>query len=73
MVASAMVFTYCAGVRDPRRFVRIHRSTMVNLDRVREVQPWFRGEEILLLADDTRLKIGPNYRQGFLERLRGGR
>src|SRR5262249_30147544 len=28
---------------DPQKFMRIHRSTIVNLDRVREVQPWFGG------------------------------
>jgi len=58
---------------NPRRFARIHRSTIVNLDRVREVQLWFKGEHVLLLTDGTRLTIGPTYRDQLLERLKGDR
>lgn len=48
------------------QFVRIHRSTIVNLDRVKELQPWFRGEQLLVLTDGTQLPVG----RGFRERLR---
>ncbi len=58
---------------DPARFARIHRSTIVNLDRIREIQPWFKGEHVLLLNDGTRLTIGPTYRAELLERLHGDR
>ena len=58
---------------DPARFARIHRSTIVNLDRVREIQPWFKGEQVLLLNDGTRLTIGPTYRDELLQRLHGDR
>jgi two-component system LytT family response regulator len=51
---------------DPDQFVRIHRSTIVNLDRVKELQPWFRGEQMLVLADGTQLPVG----RAFRERLR---
>ncbi|HEX6049655.1 MAG TPA: LytTR family DNA-binding domain-containing protein [Gemmatimonadaceae bacterium] len=47
---------------DPSRFARIHRSTIVNLDRVREVQPWFHGDAIAILRDGTRLQISRTYR-----------
>jgi two-component system LytT family response regulator len=47
---------------DPERFVRIHRSTMVNLERVRELQPWFHGEYVLILTDGTRLTTGRAHR-----------
>ena len=57
---------------DPRRFVRIHRSTIVNLDRVREVQELFRGELELLLQDGTRLKLSRS-RKAQLEKLLGQR
>jgi DNA-binding LytR/AlgR family response regulator len=40
--------------------------------RVREVQPWFRGEQIVILADGTRLTVGETYRDGFLRRLGDG-
>lgn len=56
---------------DPAHFARIHRSTIVNVDRVREVQPWFHGESVLFLADGTRLGIGRSYREAFLRKLGG--
>ncbi len=42
---------------DPARFVRIHRSTIVNVARIRELQPYFRGEYVVLLRDGARLKL----------------
>jgi two-component system, LytTR family, response regulator len=47
---------------DSEQFVRIHRSAIVNLDRVKELQPWFRGEQVLILKDDTRLTVGRAFR-----------
>jgi two-component system LytT family response regulator len=43
-------------------FARIHRSTIVNVDRVREIQPWFKGDYVLVLQDGTRLMSGRTYR-----------
>ncbi len=40
---------------DPEQFFRIHRSTMVNLDRVKELQPLFKGEGIVILKDGQKL------------------
>lgn len=51
-------------------FLRIHRSTIVNFDRVREIQPWFHGEFIAFLADGTRLVVGQAY-AGRLRELIG--
>lgn len=42
---------------DPARFVRIHRSTLVNVDRVKALQPYFRGEYVVVLQDGTSLKL----------------
>ena len=42
---------------DPRRFVRIHRSTIVNADRVQEVQPWFGGDYVAILRCGQRLRV----------------
>ncbi len=36
-------------------FVRIHRSAIVNVDRIRELQPWLHGEYVVILEDGTRL------------------
>lgn len=40
---------------DPDVFVRIHRSAIVNADRIRELQPWLHGEYVVILDDGTRL------------------
>ena len=40
---------------DPRLFVRIHRSAIVNVDRIKELEPWFHGEYIVIMRDGTRL------------------
>jgi two-component system LytT family response regulator len=42
-------------------FVRIHRSVIVNLDRVRELQPWFHGEYVVILTDGTKLTASRAY------------
>ena len=44
------------------RFLRISRSTIVNLDRVRELQPLFHGEYAVILTDGTRLTLSRGYR-----------
>jgi two-component system LytT family response regulator len=54
---------------DPDRFMRIHRSTIVNLDRVKEVQPWAKGEYVLIMRDGTRLIMSRRYRERLNERL----
>ena len=47
---------------DPTRFVRIHRSTIVNVERIRELQPYFRGEYVVILHDGTSLKLSRGYK-----------
>ena len=54
---------------DPRRFVRVHRSTIVNLDHVREIQPYFHGAYILVLQDGTELRLSRARRHAFEEAL----
>lgn len=49
----------------PDAFLRIHRSTIVNLDRVKELQPWFHGEYVAILRDGTRLTVS----RAYLDRL----
>jgi two-component system LytT family response regulator len=44
------------------RFVRVHRSIVVNMERIREVQPWFKGDYVLILHDGTKLRSGRTYR-----------
>jgi two-component system LytT family response regulator len=47
---------------DPNQFLRIHRSRIVNIQRVKELRPLFRGEYDLMLKDGTRLESGRGYR-----------
>ncbi len=54
---------------DPRRFLRVHRSTIVNLDRVRELRPWFGGDYRVVLLDGTELHLSRVYRGRAAERL----
>ena len=54
---------------DPARFLRIHRSTIVNLDRIREMHPWFSGEYTVIMQDGTKLKLSRGYRERLEERL----
>ena len=42
---------------DPRVFMRVHRSTIVNIHRIREVQPWFGGDYIAILRTGVKLKV----------------
>ncbi len=56
---------------DPRRFVRIHRQTIVELRAMKELQPWFGGDQIMILRDGTRLKVSRNYRATVARRLAG--
>jgi two-component system LytT family response regulator len=61
-----------ASKLDPRRFVRVHRSAIVNLERVQRLQPYFRGAHVLTLNDGTRLTLSRSRRAQF-ERALGSR
>jgi two-component system LytT family response regulator len=56
-------------VLDPRTFVRIHRSTIVNIERIKEMQPLFNGDQALILRDGTRLTASRSYRDNLMSRL----
>lgn len=52
---------------DPEKFLRIHRSTIVNIERIQELQPWFHGDYVVLLLDGTKLTLSRSYRQKLQE------
>jgi two-component system LytT family response regulator len=54
---------------DPERFFRIHRSRIVNMERIQELQPWFNGEYVVILRNGTRLTLSRGYREKLQERL----
>jgi len=55
---------------DPEVFVRIHRSAIVNLDRVREMRPLLRGEQMVILAAGTQLRMSRSRREELESRFR---
>ena len=48
---------------DPDRFVRVHRSAIVAVDRVRELHPTFRGDAVVVLDDGTRVRVSRRHRR----------
>ena len=54
---------------DPRRFVRVHRGAIVNVDAVRELRPLFHGDYEVLLKTGATVAVGRSYRDAFLETL----
>lgn len=58
---------------DPNDFVRIHRSTIVRVDRIRELEPLFQGDYVVILEDGTRLTSSRGYRDRLQELLQGSR
>jgi two-component system LytT family response regulator len=57
------------GRLDPAKFVRIHRSVIVNLDRIKEMQPHFNGDYIVVLVDGQQLRLSRTRREHLESRL----
>ncbi|MFM9915800.1 MAG: LytR/AlgR family response regulator transcription factor [Rhizobacter sp.] len=55
---------------EPRLFVRVHRSTIVNVDRIQELRSSFNGEHVVVLRSGTRLTMSRGYREALQERLK---
>ena len=51
---------------DPRKFIRVHRSAIINLDKLRKLQPYFHGEYVVTLQDGTTITSS----RGYSDRLR---
>jgi two-component system LytT family response regulator len=48
---------------NPKKFLRIHRSTIVNIERIKDIRPLFKGEYVITLTDGRRLKSSRGYRR----------
>jgi two-component system LytT family response regulator len=59
------------GRLDPAHFVRVHRSAIVNRLHVREMQPWFKGDWVLILKRGTRIVTGRTYRTAVQRLIEG--
>lgn len=55
---------------DAKRFIRIHRSTIVNIDRVKKLSPSFAGEYAVVLADGTKLRLSRGYHERLQELMK---
>jgi len=54
---------------DPRRFVRVHRSEVLNVDFVAELQPWSHGDYVVVLKDGKKIPLSRTYREQVLRAL----
>ena len=54
---------------DPENFARIHRSSIVNMNYIKEMQPWSHGDCIVILKDGTKLTLSRRYRNNLLGRF----
>jgi two-component system, LytTR family, response regulator len=52
---------------NPKLFARIHRSSIVNVERIKELQPWFHGDYRVILNNGTELILSRTYRKRFQE------
>jgi len=57
---------------DPAKFVRVHRSAIINVDRLRKLQPYFHGEYVITLQDGTTLTSSRTYSEGLRALLERG-
>ena len=57
---------------DPANFGRIHRSTIINLNRMKEIQPLFSGEYVVIMNDGKRLTLSRTYRDKLISILNQG-
>lgn len=64
--------SHLEGRLDPDKFLRIHRSRLVNIDRIKELTPLFNGDYTVTLQDGTELTLSRTYRdrlQSLFEKL----
>jgi two-component system LytT family response regulator len=56
---------------DPEKFARIHRSTIINVDRIKEMHPLFNGDQLVLMKNGKELVLSRNYRDRLKDLLDG--
>jgi two-component system LytT family response regulator len=47
---------------NPKKFVRVHRSFIVNIDYIKEIQPWFHGDKVIVMENGKELKLSRRFR-----------
>jgi two-component system LytT family response regulator len=56
---------------DPERFARIHRSEIVSIDHVKEIQPWFHGDYVVVLSTGDRRRMSRRFQHRLLRESAG--
>lgn len=64
-------FAHVEARLDPLKYVRIHRRVIVAIDFIRELQPWFGGDQVLILKDGMKLRVSRTRREAVASRLAG--
>lgn len=59
------------GRLDPAKFVRIHRLSLINIERVKELQPLFNGDYVVILRNGVRLTLSRTYREKLFDLIEG--
>ena len=54
---------------DPTRFVRVHRSVIVNIERIKSMKPWFSGDYILHLHTGQQLRLSRTHRDKLAQAM----
>ncbi len=53
----------------PQQFIRIHRSTIINIEKIKELQPYFNGEYKVVLKNNTQVILSRGFRENFTKIL----
>jgi two-component system LytT family response regulator len=54
---------------DPKFFMRVHRSTIVNLDRIKSLHPLFNGDQLIIMKDGQELNLSRTYYEKLMIRI----
>ena len=54
---------------NPEKFTRIHRSYIVNIDCIKELQPWSHGDYLVILKNDEKIKLARSYRDKIFDKM----
>lgn len=51
---------------DKKKFVRVHRTKIVNVEHIKEIKPWFHGDSIIVLNNNIEIPLSRNYKENLL-------
>lgn len=55
------------NILDPKKFVRVHRSSIINIDYLKEIQPWSHGDAIVILKNGEKLTLSRRFRNRLFD------